>query len=874
MSRRPTSPHRDKSLRIFQANVGKNGPSHDCALALADAERFDLVLLQEPWTAVKDGRYLTKTHPAFDVFSPVDTWEDSSTRPRVMTYLRRSRRLQADQARPIATRDLLWICVNGITVVNVYRDPLHEEALLHWPVPKECVVAGDFNARHHTWQSGRSIGGGHTIAKWASDNHLHLLNPPNKPTNLHGNIIDLAFSNIPFAEATVEDHLATSSDHFTLSLEIPTTYGGPCSAGKVRVTTDEELKRFTEIISLEASSISASTRSPQELDDLAEALIHLLQSAAARVGHMTKKKGRAAPWWNEKCALAAASYRAARRIYPLGYGEEAQLARRDLQRTIRKAKREFWHDRIDNASSNADIYKITRWVKSPRPFQPPPLEVGDTVYETQMEKANALRHATLERRTLGDDLDDTWTEVAPSRLLPFSSEVSAEEARSATVGTGNTSPGSDSITVKLLQAAWPFIGILVQRLFQGCLALGHHPKVFKEAEVVMIPKPGKRDLTSPRSWRPISLLSCLGKGLERLIARRIAWAAVHYGVLHRQQAGALPKRSATDLVAALVHDIEMAFSFGKVATLVTMDIQGAFDTVMRNRLALRMRQQGWPLFLVHWVASFMQDRAASIRYQDIITSSAPLQCGLPQGSPVSPVLFLLYTEPIYRLGCQIGRFGYADDTALLRVGHTLEETARLATQDIDELMAWGAANGVSFDPDKTDVIHFTRRMNDTSPPIIHGGTAKTPTNAIRWLGVWLDKKLAFRTHVDHWTAKAGKIAGHLRSLCNTRHGPLPAAVRRAVRACVEPTLLYGFEAWYPGTEYRPSLRGEITRPQIQHLIDKLEFTLRRAIKAILPMWKTTPSAMYYRESGIPPAAQLLDACRARFAARLKSQRTR
>ncbi|RKK19237.1 hypothetical protein BFJ66_g17777, partial [Fusarium oxysporum f. sp. cepae] len=164
----------------------------------------------------------------------------------------------------------------------------------------------------------------------------------------------------------------------------------------------------------------------------------------------------------------------------------------------------------------------------------------------------------------------------------------------ATLRTGNTSPGADNITVKLLTAVWHSIGTHVRRLFEGCLAIGHHPKPFRAAEVVMIAKPGRRDLTNPRAWRPISLLSCLGKGLERLVARRLAWACIHHGVLHPQQAGALPKRSATDLVAALVHDIEEAFARKKVATLVTMDIQGAFDTVLRNRLILRLREQGWP----------------------------------------------------------------------------------------------------------------------------------------------------------------------------------------------------------------------------------------------------------------------------------------
>ncbi|KID94541.1 reverse transcriptase, partial [Metarhizium majus ARSEF 297] len=285
--------------------------------------------------------------------------------------------------------------------------------------------------------------------------------------------------------------------------------------------------------------------------------------------------------------------------------------------------------------------------------------------------------------------------------------------------TGNTSPGSDDITVKLLRAAWPAIGNLVRELYEGCITLGHHRKAFKEAEVVMITKPGKRDLTSPRAWRPISLLSCLGKGLERLVARRLAWAAVHYAVLH------------------------IAFSERKVATLVTMDIQGAFDTVMRNRLILRLRQQGWPLPLVKWAASFMSNRAARVRYQDITTEYAPLLCGLPQGSPASPILFLLYTKPIYKLGFQLGRLSYADNTAILKTGRTLRETAKLATADVRELISWGAANSITFDPEKTEVMHFSHKKDDTSPSVTHGGITKIPAEAIHWLGIWLDKKLTF-----------------------------------------------------------------------------------------------------------------------------------
>lgn len=102
---------------MFQANVGKIPPVHDCALALADAERYDVVLLQEPWTAHTKTSSMTKTHPAYDTFTPVEVWNSNDTRPRVMAYGRRDLRLLADQIRPFQTRDILWLTINGITIV-------------------------------------------------------------------------------------------------------------------------------------------------------------------------------------------------------------------------------------------------------------------------------------------------------------------------------------------------------------------------------------------------------------------------------------------------------------------------------------------------------------------------------------------------------------------------------------------------------------------------------------------------------------------------------------------------------------------------------------------------------------------------------------
>ncbi|XP_044714895.1 Endonuclease/exonuclease/phosphatase [Hirsutella rhossiliensis] len=192
-----------------------------------------------------------------------------------------------------------------------------------------------------------------------------------------------------------------------------------------------------------------------------------------------------------------------------------------------------------------------------------------------------------------------------------------------------------------------------------------------------------------------------------------------------------------------------------------------------------------------------------------------------------------------------GRFGYADDTAVLCVGDSLEETAHRASKHVHELMTWGTANAITFDPKKTEVMHFSRTTPRNAPPVFHGEVEKRPGSAMRWLGIWLDSTLTFKTHVEKWTAKAQAVAYHLK------------------------------EAWYPGMTCprwnKPAKEGP---SRIRHLIRRMDKSLNTAMRAILPVWKTTPLSARHREAGIPPVSHLLQACRTRFAARLKSSTKR
>lgn len=235
-------------------------------------------------------------------------------------------------------------------------------------------------------------------------------------------------------------------------------------------------------------------------------------------------------------------------------------------------------------TSPADVFKLMRSASPKHASIPPPLNHEGTLITDPAERATILRDALISRHQASDDLPPCTT-TSNSRI-PWENDVSDDEARMCTIGCGNTAPGADGVSVELLEACCKTIGPCVTQLFRACIQLGTHPSCFKLAEVVLLEKPN-RDPTTVKGWRPIALLSCLGKGLERLLAKRMAHLTITCDVVGHQQFGALPKRSATDLVSCVVHDIEEARSQGWASTFVTLDVQGAFDAVLHNRLVRR-----------------------------------------------------------------------------------------------------------------------------------------------------------------------------------------------------------------------------------------------------------------------------------------------
>jgi hypothetical protein len=208
-------------------------------------------------------------------------------------------------------------------------------------------------------------------------------------------------------------------------------------------------------------------------------------------------------------------------------------------------------------------------------------------------------------------------------------------------------PGEDGLPAAVWVQTWPAVKHRVLALFQSSLNTGEIPHQWKHAKIIPLRKPNKKDYTKPKAWRPISLLSTLSKVFEAVIAERLSNMVETYGILPANHFGARKQRSAEQALILLQEKVYEAWRKGKVLSLVSFDVAGAYNGVYKDRLLQRLEARGIHPSLVRWISSFCSDRTAAIIINGETSPNQELpQAGLPQGSPLSPILYLFFNADL------------------------------------------------------------------------------------------------------------------------------------------------------------------------------------------------------------------------------------
>jgi len=432
--------------------------------------------------------------------------------------------------------------------------------------------------------------------------------------------------------------------------------------------------------------------------------------------------------------------------------------------------------------------------------------------------------------------------------------------------TNASAPGDDRISTGIVKVCWQWDNQRITQIVRACIRLGHHPRIWKTARGVVIPKLGKPDYSRARAYRVITLLDAISKLLERTAAHLIADHLERRKKrgLHKGQYGCRKRRSCIDAVAVLMNRTQQAWAGKKVAGALFMDVKSAFNNVSKPHLGKRMEALGIEADLIRWAMSFMSDRQVKIAQDGEVGKALPVDTGVPQGSPAAPILFVTYLSGIFdeveRKVPGISGLSFVDDIGWRAEGKDEEAVAAKLTEAASASIDWAAQNGVAFDHGKTETAIF-RKAKTTPTATVTVGSNIAPFNkeATRWLGIWLGSQLTLKEH--HSTRlKDGRNAMTRLKRLTGQIGLSPENFRKVMTACIQSVAMFGAELWWEGTEKR----GTIGRA------NELQLLVNQQARATTGCFRTTNLGILSMESGLRPAATQLENRQRRFGLRLLS----
>ncbi|XP_063833265.1 uncharacterized protein LOC135082400 [Ostrinia nubilalis] len=477
--------------------------------------------------------------------------------------------------------------------------------------------------------------------------------------------------------------------------------------------------------------------------------------------------------------------------------------------------------------------------------------LAETFYPKDLEATDNEDHRrTREAAKRVNDLGHDEHHDPPFTPLELQTAVGSFNPKKA--------PGADGFTADICRRAIYQDLDAFLALANKCLEIGHFPDIWKEATVVVLRKPGKEDYTNPKAYRPIGLLPVLGKILEKMVVARMKWHLVPR--ISTRQYGFMPQRSTEDALYKLIHHIKGKIGLKKLVTLVSLDIEGAFDSAWWPAIRVRLAEEKCPVNIRRLLDSYLDCRRVKVRYAgEECTRSTNKGC--VQGSIGGPILWNVLLDPLLQ---ELERRQYyvqafADDVVMVFDGDSGLEVSRQANAALAFVQRWGIVNKLKFAPHKTCAMVLTRKLKYDDPLLTMGGVGIELSTEIKILGLTIDHKLTFNTHVALQCKKALDIYKQLSRAAKVSWGLHQDIIRTIYVATVEPIIMYAAAAWAPASSKLgvQKLLSTVQRGFAQKLCKSyrtVSLHSALALAGILPLDLRIQeaAALYFARRGSPP----------------------
>jgi len=383
----------------------------------------------------------------------------------------------------------------------------------------------------------------------------------------------------------------------------------------------------------------------------------------------------------------------------------------------------------------------------------------------------------------------SYVTYVPNSIVIF--DVTCTEVKQVISSLKNSSAGWDDIPTSIAKKCIDNFIEPLTYLINSSLSEGIFPMELKLARVVPIFKAG--DPSRITNYRPISVLSFFSRVFEKIMYNHVLNFMNKNNIIYEHQYGFRQKHSTQQAIITLVDRITHSLDKGDIVISVFLDLKKAFDTVDHNILLKKLYAYGIRGNYYNWFKSYLSDRSQYVVYDDKQSDTHHIKCGVPQGSILGPLLFIIYMNDICNVSQFLMTILYADDTSVSLSANDLNSLIDQLTIELELLTTWLKSNKLSLNAQKTFYLLFHRgRIKSCDISIIMDNCALNRINNIKYLGVIIDHKLNWCEHIAYVKNKVSKGVG---IIYKARRVLSKKSLVNLYHSYIFPYLIYCIEVW-------------------------------------------------------------------------------
>ena len=354
------------------------------------------------------------------------------------------------------------------------------------------------------------------------------------------------------------------------------------------------------------------------------------------------------------------------------------------------------------------------------------------------------------------------------------------------------SAGWDGVSPRVIKAVATELAGPLSRLLNYCMREGHYPENFKVARVVPVFK--AEDPTQFSNYRPVSVLPVLSQVFERVLYSRLIKFLDEHEVIISGQYGFRAGHSTVMAITDMVEKVRAAWASKEEALGVFIDLKKAFDTVDHEILLQKMDHYGIRGVAQGLMRSYLRDRTQYVCYGGYESERGKVECGVPQGSVLGPLFFLLYVNDMVASCKDLELVLFADDTNIFAKGKDPSELFNKVNTGMESLCKWFSHNKLTLNFKKTEYVYFGGGGKRVVPPggLKIGGEQIRRVEGARFLGVWIDEGITWNGHIDRVRSRVGQLLGIIGRTSGTIGRE---SLLKLYNALVLPHLQYCLMAW-------------------------------------------------------------------------------